>query len=82
MLPMTWQQDPELSPWIAGVLSEGNRAGGFVERFVAAICAADPENFILLRPSIESIAAKYPKYFELGIAAIREEQNAKGASNG
>jgi len=40
------------------------RGGDFVQSLAQALLYADDKNFLILRPALEQIMDKYPKYLE------------------
>jgi hypothetical protein len=60
---MILEEDEELGPWVYGVLhGEPTKPGGFLTELTSAAARADHENYIVLRPALMVMAAKYPKY--------------------
>jgi hypothetical protein len=53
------EDDPELLEWLAKAAQEG---GGFVSSIARAALVADPDNYPLVRPVVELLRAKYPRY--------------------
>lgn len=60
---VTLQSDPDLGPWVYGIIhEEPEPAGGFLRSLAQAAVRADPINYYFLRPALLVIAAHYPKY--------------------
>ncbi len=59
--------DPELAPWVYGVL-EGRPtpAGGFLRTMAEAAQRADMANYAIMRPVLMALKAKYPEYNSTG----------------
>jgi len=47
--------------WCANAIRRG---GSFVHAFASACFAADDSNFLIVKPALENIMKKYPKYSE------------------
>lgn len=57
------QHDPELTPWLLGILNDSPvEAGDFLKSLAAAAVRASPENYRILRPALLHMRDKYPKY--------------------
>jgi hypothetical protein len=55
--------DEDVRRWIYGVNhGEPSAPGSFLEAFCATVRRADDNNYVLLRPAILALKAKYPKY--------------------
>jgi hypothetical protein len=60
---MTSEADPQLAPWIMGLIEDRPiRPGSFLKSLAECACRADPENYKLLRPALLKLRAKYPQY--------------------
>lgn len=63
MAGMTLESDPDVAPWVYGILhGEPTSAGGFLQALAEAANRADPDNYPALRPALLQIMARYPKY--------------------
>jgi len=55
--------EPEIENWIYGIIDKmPYKAGGFLSTFAEAVIRADADNYEILKPAIEQLKAKYPKY--------------------
>ena len=55
--------DPDLAPWLFGVVREKpHQAGGFLTALAEVAFLADLENYWILRPALLQLKEKYPKY--------------------
>lgn len=64
LLGMVLDQDPEVAPWVYGILhGEPTPAGDFLKDLAAAANRADPQNYPTLRPALLQMMARYPKYY-------------------
>jgi hypothetical protein len=57
------EDEEEVRRWIYGVThGEPSQPGGFLEAFCVTVRRADDTNYVLLRPAILALKAKFPKY--------------------
>jgi hypothetical protein len=66
---MVLQQDSEsLRNWAFGAIHPafGADKNSFVHAFAEAVCRADSENYLVLRPALIELARKYPQYERFG----------------
>ena len=55
--------DPQLAPWLFGIVhNKPYAAGGFLRLLADAAFAADWENYEILRGTLLTYKAKYPVY--------------------
>ena len=61
---MIAQEDDKLFTWLLNASGHGtmDAAGDFLKNLAEAGLRADPANYPILRPALEKMAAKYPKY--------------------
>lgn len=60
---MIAEMDKELVHWLYGVLhGTPTQPGDFLKEIVGAAFRADAENYIIMRPALVQLKAKYPKY--------------------
>lgn len=63
---MTAHEDRILLPWLLGIANnKPTEAGGFLKALADAALRADGSNYLVLRPALITIKAKYPKYDDL-----------------
>ncbi len=53
---------PEMRRWAVNASTYG---GSFMAAFAKALLTADPENFLIVRPTAVTLMEKYPKYTDL-----------------
>lgn len=62
---MIAQQDPELLPWLLGIVnSKPEPAGGFLQALAGAALRADHQNYADMRPGLLSIRDRFPEYHD------------------
>ncbi|MGH7936663.1 MAG: hypothetical protein ACREF8_06610, partial [Chthoniobacterales bacterium] len=57
---MIWQEDSDLMDWLLGIRPKN--AGDFLQSVAMAAMRADAQNYMILRPALLELKAKYPKY--------------------
>lgn len=58
-----FETDHEIQGWVYGILhGEPEPPGDFLKHFAQAIVRADPLNYVMLKPAIEIIMSRFPKY--------------------
>jgi hypothetical protein len=71
MAYLTAHEDPELLPWLLGIANEKpTPAGDFLDSLAEAALRADSANYCILRPALQQIREKYPKYEDPGAETV------------
>ena len=60
---MIAHEDPELLPWLMGIMNgRPTRAGDFLRSLAGAALRADFQNYREIRPALLNIRDRYPQY--------------------
>jgi hypothetical protein len=60
---MSAVQDKDLHEWLMGIVhGHPSQSGGFLRSLADASLRADDANYLILRPALLKIQAKYPNY--------------------
>lgn len=62
---LTTHEDAELLPWLLGIANgKPTPAGDFLRSLADAALRADGMNYLVLRPALQHVREKYPKYHD------------------